>query len=217
MNIPRTSPTRRRAGFTLVELLTVMAIIAILAAILVPTTSIAMKKVKEAKTRVQLNNLVSMCTFYFEQYKVWPTLNATPDHSVDTKLSLKENAPRFVHVMTGSPDEPDRPFNKLKIPFATFNDSDLSTDPDTVTPLDAFQNDDLYLVYNTNISTLHHISPDVVNGITMTGKDGDKTVSVTQNAQILINADCVALSPGAGTNDNDANDVATWNVQIDAN
>jgi len=216
MNSPRTASTCRRAGFTLVELLTVMSIIAILAAVLVPTTTIAMKKVKEAKTRVQLNNLVSMSTFYNEQYKVWPTLNPAPDHSSDFPLSLNEVSPRWVQVMVGIPQDADKVYNKLKIPFATFNDSDLSTDPDSQHPIDAFGNDYLYLVFNTNISQLHRISPDVVNGISMRTADGAQ-VSVSQSAQVLINADCVALSPGAGGGTGDANDVATWNVQTTAN
>ena len=51
----RRAPVRRSAAFTLIELLTVIAIIGILAAILIPTTSSARTAAKKAKTRGQFS------------------------------------------------------------------------------------------------------------------------------------------------------------------
>ncbi len=201
---------RARAGFTLVELLTVICIIGILAGILIPIGSIAVKKARDSKTKVQLNNLVLMAESYHDAYKIWPTFNPTPVVTEDTAFQLKIVAPRFVHIMTANPDQGDAIYNKQGIQFATFKDSDLSNDPNSITPIDAFGNDDLWLVYNTNISTPHTISPNVVNQIALTPLDGN-ALSITQDPNIPINEDCVALSPGQGVSVVDI--ITTWDVK----
>jgi len=207
------SPTRplQRAGFTLVELLTVIAIIAILAGILVPAVGTATRKVKESKTRVQLNNLVEMCKQYKQIYKIWPTF-APPQTNQDTVFRLIEHRPDFVEIMTGNPTTPNVKFNKQKIPFATFNDADLSPDPANSTPIDAFKNEDLYLVYNTNIARPHQIDPSMVNDLSFNPIEGGQPISMKpqQDPQVPISQDCVALSPGAGVSDNDV--IETWDV-----
>ncbi len=58
--------TRRRAGFTLVELLVVITIIAILAAILVPTVYLALAKAQNAVISIELSNIDAA----MKQYKL---------------------------------------------------------------------------------------------------------------------------------------------------
>ncbi len=212
MLIPRCSPTRlrRRAGFTLVELLTVIAIIGILAGILIPTVSFAIKSARSAKSKVQLANLVSMCEMYHQEYKYWPTFSIQVSASKDTVFRLRENAPRFVRIMTGKPDTGDAQYNKRSIPFASFKDTDLTSDPNSVTPVDAFLNDDLFLIYNTNISDVGHIQPDTINGISMECVRTNRQIQVKQNPSIPVNADCIALSPGEGGSNADA--ITTWTI-----
>jgi prepilin-type N-terminal cleavage/methylation domain-containing protein len=204
------SPCRsRRAGFTLIELLTVISIIAILAAILVPTVTIAIVHVKRAKTRVQLSNLVTAARMYKSQYKVWPAFDISINFSADTAYALNQHTPIWVQVMTGNPDPNHVNNNRLKIPFATFGDADVSTDPTSTTPIDAFGNDDLYLVFNTNLANIGQIQPTIVNGVAMNSAQ-DKTISIQQNSDVNINADCVGMSPGEGFSNDDA--VTTWDI-----
>jgi len=60
----RTSPRRFKSAFTLIELLTVIAIIGILAAIFIPTIGSALDKAKRAVDAANLREIVKAATIY---------------------------------------------------------------------------------------------------------------------------------------------------------
>jgi len=63
---------RPRRGFTLVELLTVIAIIAILAAIIFPVFSVVRKNVYRSQCTANLHSLAQAIKMYKDDYRVYP-------------------------------------------------------------------------------------------------------------------------------------------------
>lgn len=65
-----------RRGFTLVELLTVIGIIAVLAGILIPTVNVAIRKAKVAKTRGDVESIALASKLYYDEYGRWPAFES---------------------------------------------------------------------------------------------------------------------------------------------
>jgi prepilin-type N-terminal cleavage/methylation domain-containing protein len=61
-----------RCGFTLMEILIVVAIISILAGLIVPTFFYAKTRAREAKARTIVKSLETAFKGYLDTYKVWP-------------------------------------------------------------------------------------------------------------------------------------------------
>jgi prepilin-type N-terminal cleavage/methylation domain-containing protein len=70
---------RRSTPFTLIELLVVIGIIAILAGILLPTISIAIRKTNVAKARTEMTSLITAIAMYQSEYDVMPFAYGAPD------------------------------------------------------------------------------------------------------------------------------------------
>jgi prepilin-type N-terminal cleavage/methylation domain-containing protein len=71
----RSRATGRRAGFTLVELLTVIALIGLLAAILIPTTASVRVAAKRAKTKVQFGQWAAAMEQFRQEYGYYPAVD----------------------------------------------------------------------------------------------------------------------------------------------
>jgi prepilin-type N-terminal cleavage/methylation domain-containing protein len=74
----------RLAAFTLIELLTVIAIIAILAGLLFPAIQSSLKKAEAAKAKTGVANLATAFRAYYTEYGKWPISNtSTVTYDVD--------------------------------------------------------------------------------------------------------------------------------------
>ncbi len=80
-------------GFTLVELLTVIGIIAVLAGILIPTVNVALKKAKMAKAQADVQAIALAARAYYDEYGKWPEVGdpkSTNSNNWPGKESNKE-------------------------------------------------------------------------------------------------------------------------------
>lgn len=77
----------RRRSFTLIELLTVIAIIGILASIVVVSVSSARVKARNARRKADLTSIKTALTLYYDKNKSYPTTNATWCGEVGSKYA----------------------------------------------------------------------------------------------------------------------------------
>ena len=123
-------PRRRAAGFTLVELLAVIAIITLLAGLLVPTLAAVHAAALRAQTRVQFSQWSAAVEQFRQEYGVYPGLG------VDGRLATAADAVQFARTLGGrNPDgtavasAADLNGNLKRLAFCALTPHDL-LDPD---------------------------------------------------------------------------------------
>lgn len=180
MKTARTAPTRDASGprraFTLIELLTVVAILGILSAILLPTVTSARFSAKKAKTRAQFAQWAAAIESFRQEYGGYPTFetNGAGQHKVngntvgspnlvalhrfyETLVGARRDGQPLVGAATGNP-QPPLAQNSKRIQFITFTEADMvpanSTDPTLATKRglirDAFDNTDIVVLMDRN-------------------------------------------------------------------
>ena len=125
------------SGFTLVELLVVIGIIAILASVLLSAGNSAIRSAQRAKASNLASQLQAACLSYFTEYSVYPVPpNTTGDYVIkDTDAASWKN---LVIALSGNidPANPGTPVanpviaNTRAISFITLQSSDLVTGTD---------------------------------------------------------------------------------------
>lgn len=141
----------RLRGFTLVELLTVIAIIGILAGILIPVVGSARTSAGRAKSKAQFNGYALAITAFRNEYGHYPTGLG------DSEKNINE-INDFVEALSGRGMDGKiaaKGGNRRAIPFYTFAASEFEQDDDgkvltNANIIDAFDNPNIMIVVDAN-------------------------------------------------------------------
>jgi prepilin-type N-terminal cleavage/methylation domain-containing protein len=109
---------RRTDAFTLIELLTVIAIIGVLVALLFPAVKAALTKAEVSKAQAAVTSLSTAFRSYYTEYGKWPIADTAPNHSyiIDKNLvaMLQGGNPTTVIVPLGPTEPPfGAPYNPI--------------------------------------------------------------------------------------------------------
>ena len=88
----------RPSGFTLIELLVVISIIAILAAISIPTMGLVMNQFRKTQAATQIGNLVNAINLYESKYGTLPIGRSGGEEPLETNQD-------FMDILTGEDRE----------------------------------------------------------------------------------------------------------------
>lgn len=113
---PIRSPRRRRAGFTITELLIVIGIIILLIGILLPALGKVNERAKVAETNATMEEFAKACEAFRQEFGFYPGIVPEEILAADPQISGTENA--IFHLMGGAIDQNDPEFNQA--PYATW-------------------------------------------------------------------------------------------------
>lgn len=204
---------RQRRGFTLLELLSVIAVIGILAALIFPSVRSARVSANKAKTRVQFSQWAAAIEGFRSEYGYYPALHSSnlvnppgqnPDASTlhlfhDILSAKRRDGSALPAYSSGTSSQFPEAQNRKLISFYSFSDSDF-TNASSPTPNllhDAFDNTEIVVLVDKNL-----------DGVIKSGSDfttlpavGGITPSTTDIPAAGVRAGVIfyALAPGADT------------------
>ena len=162
-----TDRTNSERAFTLIELLTVIAIIGILAAIIIPTVSSVRVSANKAKTKVQFNQWAAAIESFRSEYGYYPSFHTSAlvnpsgqstDSTVlhifhDVLAARKRSGDALPTLISGTGPLAPESQNRKRISFYTFSEGDFSPNDSTSPNLiqDAFGNTEIAVIVDRNL------------------------------------------------------------------
>jgi prepilin-type N-terminal cleavage/methylation domain-containing protein len=160
------APCSPLSAFTLLELLTVIAVIGLLAALIFPNLRAARLSANRARTRVQFNQWASALEGFRSEYGYYPALHASnlvnpPGQNTDPSTlhlfhdvlaARRRDGSVLPAYNAASPQNPEAQNRKL-IAFHAFNDADLTNASSPAPNLlrDAFDNTEIAVLTDRNL------------------------------------------------------------------
>lgn len=203
---------KSRFGFSLVELLTVIAIVALLAAILIPVVGRVQRNARVTKTRVQFSEWAAAIEAFRLEYGFYPNFDSFTDGVIDDATTTRQFAEALSgRTLSGGDLADDAPGvdagNSKRIRFHTFGSEDLALEENPRIQ-DGFGNDVVVVLLDLNYDGIVRID---------TGPNGGDytaapTVIAGQNAPLgtgdFVRAGVIFYSAGAGQTTEDV--VTSW-------
>jgi len=154
------SARRRSRGFSLLELLAVIAVIGILAALIFPSIGAARKSANRAKTKVQFAQWAAAIESFRSEYGYYPAFHSS--HLVNGGATTTLNGEHLFHdILAGRKRDGSElaagsapaTQNRKRIPFYSFGEGEF-TDANAVYPhflRDAFENLSIAVLVDRNL------------------------------------------------------------------
>lgn len=143
---------KRNKGFTLVELLMVLAVVGLLASILIPTAGNIRESAIKTVCKAQLSQYINAIVQFKSQYGYYPMSSGNKDFTIN--LSDPVISKEFIEIMSGREAETGKPKsaggNRKRIAFHDFSESEfyiLEDDLYSLTQLaDRFNNTNICII-----------------------------------------------------------------------
>lgn len=112
----------RLCGFTLMELLIVIAVIATLAGLMMPALGVVRRRARNARARTEINSIEVAWKNYLQEYSKWPSfIQEGRAYPIDNRGN-----PSLMKILQGR-EEGGRMFNYRKYAFMEFSHVNEST------------------------------------------------------------------------------------------
>ncbi|MEZ0217248.1 MAG: type II secretion system protein [Rariglobus sp.] len=195
-------------AFTLIELLTVIAIIGILAAIIIPTVGAVKTSANKAKTKVQFSQWSGSIELFKQEYGYYPDISNGSKKIDAEKLAGTLTGRNLAGTKYTSTTASNLCGNKRILSFYSIADSELNEAKDKI--VDAFGNTDFVIFVDSNLDGIINSTDGLSASTSVTPIDGSAISPASGKIDTTngIRASSIFYSAGKGTSSTDI--VYSW-------